>query len=323
MRPYEELTTRGRSRRLRRLVVDTLIRDWGFDAPRVRLLAAHSFNTVFRADVDGERFVVRVGGSHRIHHPGTELVEAAWLRHLDATTELHVALPVESRHGRIVESGVADGVPGARPVSVFTFVEGVQLRDAGPDPHALASAGEVLAALHEAEMRRPAAVEVPHELRADRALFFRGSAPIDPDETRHGSLFVEAVARVDEAMTRWWAEPPHPPHLLHGDFGPHNLLRRRGHLRPIDFQDLRYGFVHTEIGIVHTDLARRPGALEPFRAGYEAVRPWPELAPDESAMFAAARRLDLAHLGHRVGSGGLAAAFDGFAAELRAWMDGA
>ena len=91
MRAFDELTKAGRIGRLRLLATDTLRTEFGIEPRRVSLLASHSFNTMFRADVaDAAPLAVRVG-EVRIHTDGVEEVEAAWLDAIGTDTDLRGA----------------------------------------------------------------------------------------------------------------------------------------------------------------------------------------------------------------------------------------
>ncbi len=72
------------------LAAETIETEFGIQPRRFSLLAAHSFNTMFRADrVDAAPLAVRVG-EVRIHADGVEEVEAAWLDAIRNETDLHV-----------------------------------------------------------------------------------------------------------------------------------------------------------------------------------------------------------------------------------------
>ena len=67
----------------------------------------------------------------------------------------------------------------------------------------------------------------------------------------------------------------------------------------IDFQDLIWGFEMQDDsdrgrGARHAGV---PALEAAFRAGYEAVRPWPEPTPRPSAALRAARHLNILNFG--------------------------
>ena len=170
--------------------------DFGIEARRVSLLASHSFNTLFRADLTAGRPIAERVGEVRIHTDGIEEVEAAWL---DA-------------------------------------------------------------------------------LHADRVVYFADTSRFGEYESAYGSMFVEAVDEEQRHLDALWAAPPHRPHLLHGDFGPQNVMRWTTQLTPIDFQDLQFGLNVQDVGITVADLRRQyadESLVEIFVKGYRSVRPWP------------------------------------------------
>lgn len=73
---------------------------------------------------------------------------------------------------------------------------------------------------------------------------------------------------------RWGADPPHRPHLLHGDFTPDNVMVGDGTPVPIDLQDLAITLVPLRRFRDADELRHR------YRAGYGTVRPWRDLGDD-------------------------------------------
>jgi Ser/Thr protein kinase RdoA (MazF antagonist) len=140
-----------------------------------------------------------------------------------------------------------------------------------------------------------------------------------------GTLFTDARARAQAAVDSLWRSPPHPPHLVHGDLTPQNVLvsPRRG-LVPIDFQDTVRGFEVQDLSITVSALRRWPDSdrlIAAFRAGYGECRAWPDVSPALFDSLIVARGLqqmnltlnviDLDELGSYVA---------GHAERVRAWM---
>ncbi|MFT7645280.1 MAG: Ser/Thr protein kinase RdoA (MazF antagonist) [Candidatus Poriferisodalaceae bacterium] len=288
MTPFGQLSPVGRARRLRRFATDVVSESYGRADASVRLLSAHSFNTVFAVRHGGERLVLRVGDAVQIHSSGVEEVEARWLRSL-AEAGVSVAQNIPTRDGGVTAMVESPDVPGARVCTLFSCVDGVPLSQR-LDADRISQAGALLSLLHE---NSRVTGELPPDVHADRAVYLPA---VDrnalPAIAGHDQLFAEATERAQVAVDELWASSPHEPHLLHGDFGPHNILSRRGDLRPIDFQDLQFGFDVQDLGISFADLSRRdPAFVEPFQLGYSSVRPWPDLTPELLASFSAARRV--------------------------------
>ena len=321
MRAFDELTKRGRAGRLRLLASDSLRDDFGIEARRVSLLASHSFNTLFRADLaTGIPLAVRVG-EVRIHVDGVEEVEAAWLDALHADAEIRVPKLVADRHGRHVVAGHHADVPGPRYCSVMTWVPGRTVRE--HFDHATSQRmGVLLANIHDhAASYRPA--EVPPGIHADRVIYFADTSRLGEYESDHGSLFVEAIDRVQRHLDALWAAPPHRPHLLHGDFGPQNVMRWRTRLAAIDFQDLQFGFDVQDVGITIADLRRvydDESLVDAFVAGYGSVRRWPLTDQSLARALDAARSLNVINLGLNLRRPGLQEFIDRHAQRVAGWM---
>ena len=258
------------------MATDSLRDDFGIEARRVSLLASHSFDTLFRADLTaGKPIAVRVG-EVRIHTDGVEEVEAAWLDALHADTEIQVPRLLADRHGQHVAAGHHADVPGPRYCSAMTWVPGRTVRECF-DHATSQQMGALLANIHEqaASYQPP---DAPAGMHADRVVYFANTSRLGEYESAYRSMFVEAVDEVQRHLDALWAAPPHRPHLLHGDFGPQNVMRWTTQLTPIDFQDLQFGFNVQDVGITVADLRRQyadESLVEIFVKGYRSVRPWP------------------------------------------------
>lgn len=299
-----------------------LAEEFGVADARIRALSAHSFNTVFRVDSERHpagRMVLRIGEPLRIHGPATETIEAGWLAALTRETSLRVPVPIDGPGGASTTVWTADDIGGPRVCSLFGWVDGRRLREHGTAAGYRAM-GRVAALLHE-HARTHDPVRAP--VRFDRPVYFGETNLVASYESSDGSLFVEALDRVQQHLDALWRSPPHEPHLLHGDIGPHNTLVFRGSARPIDFQDLVSGFDLQDVAITVADLARTaPDAIEPFRAGYEAVRAWPLADPALQAALGAARSLNVMNLGLLLRRDGLDPFLSRHGEIVRRWMRG-
>jgi Ser/Thr protein kinase RdoA (MazF antagonist) len=325
MRAFNQLSKMGRTERLRQLAAATLADDFGITALKVSLISAHSFNTLFRADTAGGPLAVRVG-EVRIHAHGVEEVEADWLATIGAETNLPVPTLLADRHGHHVAHHVAPGVhlaiPGKMPCSVMTWVRGRPARDHF-DLTVPRQLGVVQAMLHEqASTYRPPAM--PTGIIANRVIYFADTSLLAVFESPYGSLFREAIDRVQHLIDALWNAAPHPPHLIHGDIGPHNVMRWRDRLAPIDFQDLQFGFDVQDLGITLSDLRRNYGEtlIDGFKTGYRSVRPWPSNDKPLEDALAAARSLNVLNLGLNLRRPGLVDHIDRHAHTLDGERDG-
>jgi Ser/Thr protein kinase RdoA (MazF antagonist) len=294
MREFEDLSRQGKAMRLNRLARDVSTLDYGLSDPRVRIIA-HSFNTVARVDLPGQSLALRIGDRHRIHGDGVEDVEAEWLAALHDQGFV-VPRNVPTTSGRTWVEREGRGVPVPRRCVMYTWVRGRALPDL-VDDFWMSRAGALMAKLHEqAAGFKP--TTIPPAVRADSVVYFGEHNQLPGYKSTHGSLLVEALDRAQDLIDGLWKSPPHRPQLIHGDFGPHNLLRLGGGLRPIDFQDLLYGFDIMDLAITVEYLRRKaPYAIEALRAGYESRRPWPDVSPVIFEGLCAARSLNLINLG--------------------------
>ncbi len=275
---------------------------------------------MFRVDTATDRFVLRVGDETRIHVDGVEDVEAHWLLHLDRT-EITAPQPVPSAEGKFRVDHETDYVSGVRACSMFSFIEGRELRKAKVDAAAIMKAGQLLALLHEDASTALPTTPVPSELRADRVVYFHRVDLLQTYQSEFGSLFREAIERVQEAITSLWTTPPHDPHLLHGDFGAHNVMIWRNELRPIDFQDLQLGFDIQDVGITLADLSRTaPELCASFLEGYRSIRELPEISPGLLATFAAGRNLNIMNLGLHLQRKGIEQFLESNSRLVQQWM---
>jgi Ser/Thr protein kinase RdoA (MazF antagonist) len=320
MRAFDELTARGQIGRLRVLGRDALA-EYGLGGARVSLLR-QTFNTLFRVvDAQGHKTALRLGARQRIHTAETEAVETAWLTALRADTDIDAPLPIANRTGAFVTTVESDGVPEPRSCVLFEWARGHRLGET-LDTESAARAGALLARLHDHGARFDGGRRQP-VISADTVTLFQLPDLIPRTDPEYGTLFAEACDRARLAIDALWTDPPHAPHLLHGDFHPNNILVWRGRLTPIDFQDLTWGFEVQDIAITVRSFERSadPGSLAAaLRRGYERVRPWPA---DDAVVreLIGGRHLSELNLGYNLRRPG----FDEFVARhadwLRAWMN--
>ena len=167
--------------------------------------------------------------------------------------------------------------------------------------------------------------EIPAGIVAERVVYFGNTSLLASYESAHGSMFIEAIERVQAHLDVLWKTPPHRPHLLHGDLGPQNIMRHRSVLTPIDFQDLQFGFDLQDVAITVADLRRvfhDASLIESLVAGYRSVRPWPLTDEPLEQALAAARSLNVINLGLNLRRPGLQEFIDRHSALVAEWMTG-
>ena len=83
------------------------------------------------------------------------------------------------------------------------------------------------------------------------------------------------------------------------------------------------GFDVQDLGLSLADLDRNtPDFVEPFKAGYQTVRPLPELPPDVLAALSAGRSLNVINLGLHLRRQGIEWFLERHAQLLKDWMIG-
>jgi Ser/Thr protein kinase RdoA (MazF antagonist) len=288
-------------------------------------LAAESFNSIFRVTTASAVYALRVGSVLQIHPEGTSAVEAAWHRRLrqQGVCVPDVLANTDGELATLVKDGRAEH--GSRVCILFDWVAGRSLRTCMTGRRA-AGLGRL-----SARLQRDAAAWSPsgatEVLAADRVLYWRLPELLSVAGPRFGfgTLFVDALARAQSVVDSLWQSPPHPPHLVHGDLTPQNVIvSPRGGLVPIDFQDTVRGFEVQDLSITVAALRRWPDGdrlIDAFRSGYGELRPWPDVSPALFDSLIAARGLHQLNLTlNTTDIDGLESYVAGHAERVRAWM---
>jgi Ser/Thr protein kinase RdoA (MazF antagonist) len=304
-----------------RTVACAALRRYAIAPQRVRR-AARSFNSTFRVTTASAAYALRVGSALRIHPEGTEAVEAAWHRRLRGQG---VYVPDVLANGEGELTTVVADASAPRVCVLFDWVTGRLLRTRMTGRRS-AALGRLSARLHQeaAAWTPPGAGDV---LTADRVLYWLVPDRLAEAGTRfgYGTLFTDALARAQAAVDALWRDPPHPPHLVHGDLTPANVIASPSHgLVPIDFQDTVLGLEVQDLSFTVAALRRMPdgGRLAgAFRAGYAECRPWPDVPPDLFESLIAARGLHQLNLTLNVADlDELDGYVAGHAERTRAWL---
>jgi Ser/Thr protein kinase RdoA (MazF antagonist) len=294
-------------------------------APRRVRLAAESFNSIFRVTTASAVYALRVGSALQIHPEGTATVEAAWHRRLrqQGVRVPDVLANVDGEFATLVTGGRAGR--GSRVCVLFEWVSGRSLRTCMTERRA-AALGRLSARLQQdAVAWSPSgAADV---LLADRVLYWRLPEQLSAAGSRFGfgTLFADAAARAQSVVDSLWRNPPHPPHLVHGDLTPANVIvAPRSGLVPIDFQDTVRGFEVQDLSITVAALRRWPDSdrlIDAFRSGYGECRPWPDVSPALFESLIAARALQQMNLTlNTTDIDGLESYVASHAERVRAWM---
>lgn len=300
------------------------LRSYDVAPQRVRL-AAESFNSLFRVTTASAVYALRVGSVLQIHPEGTAAVEAAWHRRLrlQGVCVPDVVANMDGELATLVTDGRAEH--RSRVCILFEWVTGRSLRTRMTERRS-AALGRLSARLQQdgAAWSPPGAEDV---LRADRVLYWRLPDQLAVAGSRFGlgTLFVDAAARAQPVVDSLWQSPPHPPHLVHGDLTPQNVIvSPQNGLVPIDFQDTVQGFEVQDLSFTVAALRRWPNSdrlTEAFRAGYSECRAWPDVSPALFDSLIAARGLQQMNLTlNMTDIDGLGRYVAGHAERVRAWM---
>jgi Ser/Thr protein kinase RdoA (MazF antagonist) len=294
-------------------------------APGKVTFAAESFNSIFRVTATSGVYALRVGSAVRIHPDGTSAVEVAWQRRLrqQGVCVPAVVANADGEFATLVPDGSPERVPRECVLSGWVTGRSLRSRMSGRQAAAL---GRLSARLHQdaAAWAPPGATGV---LRADRVLYWLIPERLSAAGSvfGFGTLFPDAVARAQVVIESLWRFPPHPPHLVHGDLTPSNVIVSAGSgLVPIDFQDIVMGFEVQDLSVTVAVLLRWPDGARlagAFRSGYAECRPWPDVSAALFESLTIARLLHTMNLTlNFVGLDGLESYVAERAERVRAWM---
>ncbi len=301
MKAYEQLTYRGQAARMRALAREALARFPVRKNARLTL-CNHGENTVFAVHgARGIRFALRI---HRLDYqsPAAIRSEMAWLSALARDTDLPVPRPEAGRDGAMVQTVAHPGVPGARSVVLLHWVDGA-LVGARTGMAFYEQMGAMTGALHAHSdtWKRPRSFRRPRW--DERGLLIEpiwGDPLAAPGLHRRQRDVIDKARRrlVDEL--RAFGKGQRRFGLIHADLHFWNVLRHRGAIAPIDFDDCGFGWhlydmVVGGLGGIWLDPDRRDEKLARYVAGYRRHR---RLADDDLALvptFLTTRRV--MHLG--------------------------
>lgn len=293
MRPYEELTERGKIRRLHG-IARAALENYDLDVVRLKCVARHT-NTTFRVDTaDRRTFALRIGASRTDTEVDTP-TELAWLDALSGEKAIAAAHPHRNRAGDMVTLVEHPGIPDERKCVVFDWLRGSPIGDAADrDDYRLL--GELAARLHDHGERwsRPSGLR---PLVWDR-VFYYPTEPVVLYGEQYRRLMTPQrfeVVRAVEEMCETELSRIHnelPVSILHGDLHPWNVIREGDRLFVFDFEDVMIGAPVQDIAITlfynrdHDDYA---GLRAAFEHGYTTLRPWPVEYDGQLELLMAAR----------------------------------
>lgn len=295
MKPFEELTRRGRVRRYRQLAQAALA-EYGILNARL-VFIRDAGNITFRVDpLDQTRFkdesecYYRNHCVLRIHEPGyqTDVAitsELEWLCALRRDTNLAVPEPVRTLDGELSVAVQVSGVPERRRCSLLRWMKGRMLTK-GLRPRHFRATGRLMAGLHQhaAHWQLPAGFTRPrydwNGLFGDndfiKVPFGDVWTSIPKDYYESFEIVTTAVRQVMDKF----GQGAEAFGLIHADIGiGANILFEAGEARAIDFDDCTFGYWMFDFGValseVYTEKAF-PEFRDAMLEGYTEFRPMPE-----------------------------------------------
>jgi Ser/Thr protein kinase RdoA (MazF antagonist) len=303
-KPFSDLTKTGRARRLRQLAL-TALESYDLAPRRVTTLST-SLNGIFRVDTDsGERFMLRITPPDWRTEPET-CAEIVWLLALDRETDIAPVKPLPNRAGEYITTTSVPGVPEPRRCVLFTWVPGVPVADRMNESNVVAM-GELAARLHDyaATFLPGEPFSIPH---LDQV--FKSYDPLLLFDPAYAMLFTDGqLERIDQAISYCQAALDRRfansdgLRVIHGDFHHENVMVHRGRLRPIDFDEICWGYPAQDISLTFYDFryftnpeTHSEADLRAwFERGYTRLLPWPEEYPGQIDTFLLARRIWVAN----------------------------
>jgi len=286
VKPYNELTFRGKILRLRTLCIKAL-EDYPIDVARVRYLTTES-TTMFRVDArDGQKYVIRLY-SELDSSLAENQTEMFWLSALVRDTDLHVTEPVARTDGEYLSFIRVAGVPVEKRCALYKWVPGVQL-EKYVNTRTYHQLGGIMAQLHNhaESLSRPAHI---NPKRWDEVFYFPDE-PVVYNTPEYSHLFTpEQIAVMDSTIAH--VEPfleslyrkKGGPFIIHGDMHFWNVHIYRGQLYVIDFEDVALGYPLHDIAICLYYLRNDEnyaGLAEAFQNGYTTERDWPSFSQSD------------------------------------------
>jgi Ser/Thr protein kinase RdoA (MazF antagonist) len=288
IKPFREISRRGRLFRLRKLAITALGR-YGMDDASLQFIQ-YGENAIYRVDSSGvserdnpvylpNRYALRIHAMSDIDAVESELI---WLEALNREAGLPVPAPVCTKEGRLLTTVTMPGIPHGRVVSLLRWMEGQKIQK-GLRPDHLFALGRVVAQMHtfSAGWQPPANFTRPtwdwdaqlggslfeysrEELVASMPVHFQGAFEAVSLQAR------QAMERLGKGLDAFG--------LIHADLYPENVLFKAGRAYPIDFEDCGYGYWMWDIAVALCTWAwdnNWDRMRDAFQKGYTQYRTLP------------------------------------------------
>ncbi len=302
MRPFRELTRRGRLSRLRILAL-TAIETYELEYARLSFVQ-YSENIIYRVDLPcasgpitngdpylSNRFLLRI---HAISNADAIASELTWLTALNQEAGLPVPAPVMTPDGKLLTTIVTPGIPNGRVVSLMRWLDGRRYHK-GLGPKHLNALGQVVAQLHDfsAGWQPPLNFSRPHwdwNSQLGGSMFRHPMEQVVasiPPKFREPFEFISQEARdLMDSM----GKGPDAYGMIHADLYPENVLFKHGRAFPIDFEDCGYGHWMWDIATALCSWAWGANwerMRDAFWEGYSLIRTLPIKQWEQLDLFVA------------------------------------
>jgi Ser/Thr protein kinase RdoA (MazF antagonist) len=302
MRPFRELSRRGRLYRLRKLAI-TALKAYELQGARLSFIQYFE-NIIYRVDLPdldilrsetnpyiSNRYVLRILAVDDTDAIASELT---WLAALNREAGMPVPAPVMTLDGKLLTTIATPGIPKGRVVSLMRWLDGRRFRN-GLRPQHIYALGQVVAQMHtfSASWQPPSGFTRPHW---------------NWDSQLGGSMFKHSLEEVVESIPPKFQQPlqvisqeakrvmesigkgPDVYGMIHADLYPENVLFKAGKAFPIDFEDCGYGYWMWDIAVALCEWAwgnEWEQMRDAFREGYAQVRTLPETQWAQLDLFVA------------------------------------
>jgi Ser/Thr protein kinase RdoA (MazF antagonist) len=274
VKPYAELTYRGKLRRMRRLA-ELALAEFGLADASMRFFY-QAGNTLYRVyapaadSIQPEDDLFEPGQFLlRIYQPGWQTpqairLELAWLAAMRREAGLPVPEPMPGLDGGLLAHVSIPGIPQDYDCALLRWVKGRLVRGVGRPEHYLAQ-GRLMARIHNftQHWQLPPAHAKRHYnwdglFRNDSELALppgRTWEFLPPDWVGPFEIVADRFSQLSKA----WGEGPEVYGLIHADMGVKaNLLFWRGHPHPIDFDGSGFGYWMYDLAVALTDCIHVP-----------------------------------------------------------------
>lgn len=280
MKTHQQLTPRGKLRRLRGLAKNALAQ-YNIDVVRYNLIS-YETNLIYRVYThNGPKFALRLTNSNW-RTLGNLQSEVMWLDALACDTDINVPHIIKTADGAGVITTNVTGVPQTYYALLMSWLPGTLLGKKLTTSN-LIKMGELFGRLH----LHSATWKPPKTFNSHcfNQIFSRGESNIifsEPQLNSHSTKSLQIIQQIQTQVDAVYAAfSPNDLQVIHCDLWHDNIKLYQGKLSPFDFEDTIWGYRLHDIAMAMLDLAEEVGLeryeqlLEAFQQGYERHLAWP------------------------------------------------